>query len=463
MSVASARRLRPRLVLVLVGSASLMTVLDSTAVIAALPSIRDDLGFTPSGATWVLVAHGVAVGGCLLSAGRLADALGPRRVFVVALAAFGLASLLCGFAWAPWTLVATRVLQGVAAAALTPAALALLLAAHPDGPARSRALAVWSGLGSVGATAGLLLGGALAATIGWSWLFWANVPVCVIVLALTRRELPSPPREPGRSPDLPSALALAVTLSAVVLALLSGPEAGWSSLRTLGALVVAAIAATTLVVLQRRAVDGILPASLLKLGGVRAGNLVVLLVGVAVDGLLLLATWQAQDVLGLGALQFGLLAAAMTLTCAVAVAVGQALLATAGARTVTAVGGALIVVAGLVLALGGTGEDWRVLGLGLAVFGVGMGLVFIAGQIVSLTGVPVADAGTASGLEETSFSIGTTLGPALVAAVAGALVVGGVSLSSSIATTFLVVAGVGGTLLLAALVLLPRVHPRSAP
>lgn len=409
---------RPVVVLTVLGAAFLMTVLDSTSVVAALPTIESALEFTAGGVAWVVTAYGVAMGGLLLSAGRLADVVGARRTFLVATAAFALTSLACGLAPTGGILIGARLLQGVAAALMTPAALALLLATYAEGPDRDRAIGIWGGLGGIGATVGLLVGGLLTSVAGWEWIFFLNVPVCAAVL-LARRVLPDPDTEPDRRIDVPAALTLSGALAAAIFAILRGPEHGWTHPAVLGPAAVAVVLLVAFRLVERRATDPVLPPRLLRLRGVVVGNATVLTAGIAVDALLLLTTRYAQQVLGAGALGFGVLACAMTVTSVAGVALGQRIVGRVGVRPVAATGMVLIASAGLLLT--GSGTTWAVPVLGMIVYGVGMGFAFVAGQIACLAQVGPADAGTASGLEETSFGIGGTLGTAAGSAVVAAL------------------------------------------
>lgn len=444
---------RPAVVLTVLGAAFLMTVLDSTSVVAALPSIESGLGFTAGGVAWVVTAYGVAMGGLLLSAGRVADVVGARRTFLVATAAFGLTSLVCGLAPTGEVLIAGRLLQGAAAAAMTPSALALLLATYPEGSERDRAIGIWGGLGGIGATVGLLVGGLLTSLAGWEWIFFVNVPVCAAVL-LTRRALPDTDREPGRRIDAPAALTLSGALAAAIFAILRGPEDGWTSPRVLGPAAVAVALVVVFRLAERRATDPVLPARLLRLRGVVVGNATVLTAGIAVDALLLLTTRYVQQVLGAGPLGFGVLACAMTVSSVAGVALGQRIVGRVGARPVAVTGMGLVAAAGLLLI--GSGTTWAVPALGMVVFGVGMGFAFVAGQIACLAQVDPADVGTASGLEETSFGIGGTLGTAAGAAVGAALLAGappepGLAGVLSFGYVLVAVIGVVGTLLAVAL------------
>ena len=176
--------------LALLSLVNFMVILDAQIVILALPTIEDALGFSSEGAGWVLSAYLLAFGGLLLLGGRAGDLLGRRRVFLAGAALFGVSSLLCGLAWAPAVLVGARVAQGVSAAIMAPTALAILMTTFAEGPERNRALAVWGGLGGLGATAALLVGGALTGVLGWESIFLINVPVAVAC-----RARPAPARE----------------------------------------------------------------------------------------------------------------------------------------------------------------------------------------------------------------------------------------------------------------------------
>ena len=195
-----------RRVLALLGTAFFMTVLDGTSLLTALPSIENDLRLGGPVIQWTVTAYALAFSGPLLLCGRAADLLGRRRMFLIGMVLRVLASLLCGLAPSAGLLVAGRALQGVSAAIIAPAALSMVMNAFPEGAERNRALGVWGGLGGIGATAGLLLGGLITETLGWRWVFWINLPVGLAVLALAPavlRESRGPAR--GRRFDLAGA------------------------------------------------------------------------------------------------------------------------------------------------------------------------------------------------------------------------------------------------------------------
>jgi MFS family permease len=207
------------LALALLGTAFFMVVLDSTIVYVALPSIDEALGFWDGGLQWVMSAYLLTFGGLLLLGGRSADLLGRRRMFMIGVGLFAAASLVCGFAWSDQVLVAARVVQGVAAAIMAPTALSLLMTVFEEGPERNRALGIWGGIGGVGATSGLLIGGPVTEGLGWEWVFLINVPVALGVLALCPMLLPESRASGGhRVYDVAGAVTITSALVLLVFA-----------------------------------------------------------------------------------------------------------------------------------------------------------------------------------------------------------------------------------------------------
>ena len=416
---------RRRLALAVLCAAFFIEVLGSTSTFAALPAIGRSLDIGPTVLAAAVTVYGVVIAGLMLPFGRAADALGRRRVFLAGVIAFGVGSLACGLAPSGAALIASRGVQGLGAAALTPAALALLLSIHPAGPERNRALGIWGGLGGIGATAGLLLGGLVTDTLGWPWIFFLNVPVCVVVLVFTRRAVPESRQARRRPFDVAGGLLLAAALMLLVVTLLAVPSAGWSLPVWICVAGVLAFGGT-LILIERRSADPVLPARLFRSRSALAGNGVVFASGVAVDGLLTLATLYAQRVLGLSALVFGMALAVMTITSVGAVWLGQRWVTRRGVRPVAVTGSLLLSAACVAFALTpGRAGTLPVLLTGLLVFGCGMGAAFVAGQIAAVMGAHPDDVGAASGLEETVFTVGGTMGVALVASISLAFAQGG--------------------------------------
>ncbi|WP_159620041.1 MFS transporter [Ruania rhizosphaerae] len=451
---------RPWWALAVVCMAMFMAVLDSTSVYAALPAIARDLGFSPAEIQWVITAYGVSIGGFLLLGGRLADRWGRRRVFMASVAVFAAGSLACGWAPSGDVLIAARVLQGMGAAVMTPAGLGILMNVFPDGPDRNRALGIWGGLGGIGATVGLLLGGVLTEWAGWPWIFFTNVPVCIAVVVLCPLLLPA--GEPGRSRvDLPGGLMCTGALVLILLALFRIAEQGADPLVAgfgVGGLVLASV----FVLIERRSPAPLVPPRLFSRTTLVGGNLVIVIAGISVDGLLIVVTLYAQQVLGLSALQFGLTMAIMTVTSVAGVVAGQRLVTRSGFRIVAAAGMVLLAIACLLLSR--LTPDGTIVGdllAGLITFGAGMGAAFVAGQIAALAGAPQEDAGVAAGVEETSFAVGTTMGAALASAVAvgyathaGGVLDPAVALTEGFRIALLVLAGLAAVGAVAAVTLL---------
>src|SRR3954467_10830414 len=225
------------LTLAIVGAAFFMTVLDVAIVNVALPSIEEDLNVTETTVQWVLIAYAITFGGFLLLGGRMADLLGRKRIFMVGLALFSAASLVCGLATSPAMLVVARAVQGLGAALISPATLALITTTFEEGAERNKALGIWGAMGGGGAAAGVLFGGILTKYLGWEWIFFVNVPVGALVLALTPgliRE--SKAHLESRTFDLPGAVAVTSGMALVVFGIAKAPTDGWGSTQTIVAL-----------------------------------------------------------------------------------------------------------------------------------------------------------------------------------------------------------------------------------
>jgi EmrB/QacA subfamily drug resistance transporter len=457
------------LALALLGTAFFMVVLDSTIVYVALPSIDAALGFSSGGLQWVMSAYLLTFGGLLLLGGRSADLLGRRRMFMMGVGLFAAASLICGLAWSDRVLVAARVVQGVAAAIMAPTALSLLMTVFEEGPERNRALGIWGGIGGVGATSGLLIGGPVTDGLGWEWVFFINVPVALGVLALCPTLLPESRATVGRRVyDVAGAVTITAALVLLVFAVSAAPDAGWTSVRTIGSVAAATIFTAAFLRIETRSVAPLVPLRVFRSRSLVGGNLILLAAGAAVDGMLIIVTLYAQEVLGYSTLQFGLGVAVMTVASVVGAIGGQALVTRVGLRPVAATG--MILVATACLALTQVSVDGTYFGdvfIGLLLFGAGLGATFVASQIAGLSEVAEQEAGLAAGLVDSSFNIGSALGIAVLTSVAVARtesVIGGadppvdtaLAMTEGFQAAFLVALGIAVLGALLALVLLGR-------
>jgi EmrB/QacA subfamily drug resistance transporter len=400
--------------------AFLMVILDAAIVIVALPSIEADLGFSEQGLQWVISAYALTFAGLLLLGGRAADLLGRRRMFVVGVLFFTVASLVCGLAWSPAALIAARAVQGVGAAIMTPTALSIISTTFPEGSERNRALGIWSMMGATGATAAWLVGGPLVEGPGWEWIFFINIPLGLAALALSPLLLhESRAALTRRSYDPAGALTITGALVLLVYALVEAPDVGWGDSQTvlLFAGSASLLAAFALIEWRHRA--PLLPLRILRSRTLVGANLVMLTFGTVVFGTPFILTLYAQQVLGYSAIEFGLGTAVFTVMAAVGSIVSQAVVLKVGFRPVAATGMALLAAGALVLtqvSAGGNYVDDML--VGLLVYGAGIGPAFVTATVAALAGVAEHESGLASGLSNTAFQIGAALGVAIVTTVA---------------------------------------------
>jgi MFS family permease len=238
---------------VLLCCASFVAVVDLTIVAIALPSVRRELGFSGGDVQWILTGYALSFGGLLLLMGRAGDLYGRRRLFVYGLALFAAASLLGGLAWAPWMLVAARLLQGVGGAALVPASLALVATTFEEGEERNRAMGVYGAMAGVGFVFGMVLGGVITEFLGWRWVLFVNVPVAIAVLSLAPAAIRESKDEAApRTLDLAGAATATLGLASLIYAVSEAPKNGWASPATLGTAGLGGVLLSLFVAAERR-------------------------------------------------------------------------------------------------------------------------------------------------------------------------------------------------------------------
>jgi EmrB/QacA subfamily drug resistance transporter len=405
--------------LALLCGAFFMVILDTSIVIVALPSIGADLGFSEQGLQWVLSVYALTFAGLLLLGGRAADLLGRRRVFMLGLLLFTAASLLCGLAWSPATLIGARAVQGVGAAIMTPTALSIISTTFPEGAERNKALGIWTMMGAIGSTAAWLVGGPLVEGPGWEWIFFINIPIGLGALALSPvllRESRGSLRR--RSYDPSGALTITAALALLVYAVVEAPDVGWGDPQTILLLAVSAALLAAFVVIESRHRAPLVPLRILRSRTLVGGNLVMLLFGTTA-AMPFTLTLYAQQVLGFSAIEFGLGTAIFTVLAAVGSIVGQALVLRVGFRAVAAAGMALLAAGSLLLTQVSVGGSYfGDIFFGLIVFGPGVGFAFVTATVAALAGVPEREQGLASGLSNTAFQVGQALGVAIASTVA---------------------------------------------
>ncbi|GIM96268.1 MFS transporter [Paractinoplanes toevensis] len=390
-----------------------MVSLDLSVVNVGLPRIASGLGFSAAGLTWVIHAYALTFGGLLLLGGKAADRFGRKRILLLGLAAFGVASLIGGFAQTPGQLVTARAAQGIGAAALSPAALALLTAAFPSGKPRVRAFGVWAATNAAGGALGVLIGGVLTQYAGWRWVMFISVPMAAVTLALTWRGVPADrPATPTGRPDVLGAVLATAGMGLLVFGIVRTDRHAWTSLSTLFTLAAAvALLAAFLAVERRTTRDPLIRLGLLTNRAVAGANAYNLLVGAAITATFYFASLYLQRVLDIGPALTGV----MFLPFALGVIAGSILAIRLGYRTSSRnilVGGALLTAAGFAwFSRISPDGSFRTDVLGPSIVAsIGFGLCL--GPLVSVATADVApeESGTASGLLNSSRQIGASLG-----------------------------------------------------
>jgi EmrB/QacA subfamily drug resistance transporter len=407
------------LILAVVGAAFFMTILDVAIVTVAIPSIQIDLKISESTVQWLLTAYAITFGGFLLLGGRMADLLGRRRIFVGGLILFTLASLTCGLSTSAGVLIAARAVQGIGAAIISPAALSIVSTTFTEGAERNKALGIWGALGGSGAAAGVLFGGILTKYLGWQWIFYVNVPVGALVLALTRPIVPESREEQvERSFDAAGAVTVTGGLALLVYAISKAPEVGWGSARTILFLLASVAVLAAFVVIELRSRAPVMPFSIFRVKTVTAANVVGFLLGAVIFANFFVLTLYVQQVLGWSALKTGLTFLATAGTTVIWAGVSQALVTRIGVRSVMTAG--LVFLAAALYwytRIPVHGHYWPDLLPGYLVFAVGIAFAFVPVSIAALAGVSAQQSGLASGLINTSQQIGGAVGVAVAATI----------------------------------------------
>jgi len=400
-----------------------MIILDASIVLVAVPSIERELTFSTGGVQWVPSGYALMFGGLLLLGGRISDLLGRRRVFITGLLLFAGSSLLCGFAWSGDALVLARGVQGAAAAVLAPSALSIVMTTFPSGPDRNKALGIWGATSGVGGTAGSLIGGPITDGLGWQWIFFINVPVCVLVAVLAPTLLLDS-RGPGRRAfDVAGAVTVTAALIVLVYAVIEAPGAAPAS--TVLLLLVSTALFGLFVLVEKRSAAPLVPLRIFRSRALVGGNLITIAWGLAAFGLNFIYTQYAQLALGASAVRYGLMSAVLAAAAVVGSMIGQHVVTRVGTRRVAFVS-LLLAGAGTTVMTQLTVDSgyFELAFWGLTIFGAGLGAGTVAGSIASLSDVSGSDAGVASGLQNASFQIGGAVGVAVASAIAAASTAG---------------------------------------
>jgi EmrB/QacA subfamily drug resistance transporter len=409
------------LALIVLCLGDLMIVLDTTIVNVALPSIRDDLGFSETSLAWVINAYLLTFGGFLLLGGRLGDLFGHRRMFLGGIALFTGASVLCGLSTSQGMLVTARAVQGVGGAVVSAVALSLIMTLFTETEERTKAMGVFGFVMAGGGSLGVLLGGVLTDALSWHWIFLVNVPIGVLVYVLTLRLLlPSPGSETRGRIDLAGAVTVTAALMLAVYAIVNGNGNGWLSAETLGLLAAAAVLVVAFVLIESRVREPLIPLAVLKLRNIWASNVVGTLWAAAMFAWFFLSALYMQLVLGYTPNQVGLAFLPATVIMGL-FSVGLS------ARLVMRFGIKPPLVAGLGLAAAGLmllarapvdGDFVTDLLPCMILLGIGAGMAFNPVLLAAMSDVRPEQSGLASGIVNTAFMMGGALGLAVLVSLA---------------------------------------------
>lgn len=412
-------RLNKWLILVVVCLAQFVVVLDATIVNVALPSIQHGLHFSLDSLQWVVNGYTLTFGGFLLLGGRVADLLGRRRLFIVGLIVFSVASLVDGLAQTGSMLIVARALQGIGAAFLSPAALSLLTTNFPESGERTRALGVWSAISAGGGAVGLLAGGILTTELSWQWIFFVNVPVGGLTILAALRYIPESIADLGhRRFDVAGALSITSGLILLVFTLVKAQSFGWTSLTTIGLFALSAVLLAGFLVIESRSKAPLIRLNIFTIRTLAVGDLILLLVGAGLFAMFFFTSLYAQEVLGYSALRAGLAFLPVALAIGVGAGISQVLIPRLGVRTTIIIGLGLGI-AGMALMtrlpVDGTYPD---LLEALMPISIGLGLTFAPATLLGTSGVEGQDAGLASGLLNTAQQVGGAIGLAVLSTLA---------------------------------------------
>jgi EmrB/QacA subfamily drug resistance transporter len=409
---------RPAAILAIILVSYFMILLDNSVIFTALPSLQEDLRLSTGELSWVQDAYVLAFGGLLLLGARAGDLLGRRRVFLFGLVVFSIASLLIGLAPEGWWAIAGRAVQGIGAAIVAPASLSLLTASFPEGRERTRAVALYGATAGIGASLGLVIGGALAHWISWRAGFFVNVPIGAAMIILAPKFLPETGRANGRF-DVAGALSATLGVGALVFGIINTAEAGWNSPVTASAVSAGVVLLIAFVLIERKAAQPIMPLRLFASRRRTGAYMARFLYLGAMIAFFFFTTQFMQEVLGFDPLQAGMGFLPMT---AVNFVVAMTI-----PRLVGRMPGSVPLLAGILLTLAGmfwlsrAGIDSSYLAgvaLPMILIGAGQGLAFAPLTSFGIAGAPPSDAGAASGLVNTFHQIGTCVGLGVAVAAA---------------------------------------------
>lgn len=408
--------------LVVLCMGALMIVLDTTIVNVALPSIRIDLGFTETSLAWIINAYTIAYAGFLLLGGKLGDLYGQRRLFILGITLFTLASLACGVATTQWFLITARAMQGLGGAVASAVSLSLIMNLFVEPAERARAMGVFGFVAAGGGSIGVLLGGVLTGVFNWHWIFLVNLPIGIAVVAATLFLLPAVhTRAEGMKLDVWGALAVTASLMLAVYAIVGGSKAGWTSFATLSLLGFSILLMALFFWIESRVAVPLMPLSLLRIRNLAVSNIAGILWSAAMFAWFFLSALYLQLVLHYTPLQVGLsFLPANLIMAGLSLGLSARIVLRFGIRPTLTVGLAFVA-AGLALFVRAPvdGNFWTDVLPSMVLLGLGAGVSFNPMFLAAMSDVPQEESGLASGVVNTAFMMGGALGLAILASIAG--------------------------------------------
>src|SRR5215470_7219561 len=404
--------------LVAVSLATFMTYLDNNVINVAIPTIQRSLHLSIASLEWVVSSYILVFAGLLLAGGRVADLYGRRRLFLIGLSVFTLASLAAGLAGSSGVLIGARLLQGLGAAILVPTTLAVIVATFDDGAERARAIGAWAAIGALALACGPLIGGFISQHLHWGWIFFINVPIGVItfvvaVLAMGESRTPAA----ARRLDLPGLVTSAVALSSLTYALIEGHDRGWTSALILGAFALSAVAAAAFVVTESRTGQPMVDLTLFRSRVFTGGTTVMMLWAFGIFGIYFFTSIYLQDILGFSPTEAGLAFVPMALCLAAAAGVAGPVYARLGAHRTVALGMAVMAVGLYLFSVLGADATFASLMPGFVLFGAGAGLMQVPLTNAVLHGQPPERSGIASALINATREVAGLFGITVIGAI----------------------------------------------
>jgi len=407
---------RQQLILAICCMSLFIVGIDATIVNVALPSIQRELGATVSGLQWVIDAYTLVLASFLLLAGSTADRIGRRRIFQIGLACFTVGSALCGMAPTLGWLIVFRIIQALGGSMLNPVAMSIITNTFTEPKARARAIGVWGGVIGLSMALGPVLGGLLVGTAGWRSVFWVNVPIGLVAIALAARFVPESRAPKPRRLDPFGQVLVVVLLASLIYAIIEGPGRGWSSPEILGLFALCVVDLVVLLAYERKRAEPLIDVRFFHSAPFSGATVIAVTAFICLAGFLFVNTLYLQDARGYSALVAGLCTLPMAGMVAIFAPISGRIVASRGPRIPLVISGVLLTVSALVMSLFTVTTPVIILLLGYAVFGLGFGIVNAPITNSAVSGMPRSQAGVAAAFASTSRQLGSSLGVAVIGA-----------------------------------------------